>query len=92
MSNEGEMLEIVNDLRDQYIELKDKLNKEIAFKDEYITQLEHDLRIRHMLFKDDQFSSCRPLATIPKYTSNRALDFYHCVLCGRSHPKQSTCA
>ena len=43
MSNEGEYLEMVNDLRDQYLNMKNKLNMETALLKEKITHNEYDL-------------------------------------------------
>ena len=93
MSNEGEMLEIVNDLRDQYNDMKERLTREIAFKDEQIRFLEVEVRkVPELVFTNTQFNSTRPAATYPTYTNTIPnVRFYYCNRCNKTHPNQSTC-
>ena len=69
--NEGEYLELVNDLRDQYNDMKEKYEKEISM-------LKQDLSIEKNKFKfqylDGQFQSNRPSARQGIYTSNVIID------------------
>lgn len=69
--NEGEYLELVNDLRDQYNDMKEKYEKEISM-------LKQDLSIEKNKFKfqylDGQFQSNRPSARQGIYTSNVIMD------------------
>tara|TARA_B100000925_G_scaffold283386_1_gene257231 strand:- start:120 stop:350 length:231 start_codon:yes stop_codon:yes gene_type:complete len=69
--NEGEYLELVNDLRDQYNDMKEKYEKEISM-------LKQDLSIEKNKFKfqyiDGQFQSNRPSARQGIYTSTVIID------------------
>jgi hypothetical protein len=107
MSNEGEMLEIVNDLRDQYNDMKERLTMELAFKDEQIRYLQVEVRklsrayrigvtnspsISELVFTNTQFDSTRPCAIYPRYTSTIPnISFYHCERCHKTHPNQFSC-
>lgn len=93
MSNEGEMLEIVNDLRDQYNDMKERLTMEIAFKDEQIRYLEVEVRkVPELIFTNTQFDSTRPSAIYPRYSNTVPnLTFYRCNRCDKTHPNQFTC-
>lgn len=93
MSNEGEYLEMVNDLRDQYITMKDTLSKEIAFKNEKLRFLEEELCRKPILkFTTYQFHSKRPIADTPIYTDTiPTTRFYYCNKCYIYHPNQSIC-
>lgn len=93
MSTEGEYLEMVNDLKDQYMEMKERLSREIAEKNEEIRFLEIDNEYRSsMVFIIDQFYSTRPDAEYPRYTNTiPTIQFYHCYKCNRTHPNQSIC-
>lgn len=93
MSNEGEMLEIVNDLRDQYNIMKERLSRELAFKDEQIRFLEVEVRkVPELVFTNTQFNSTRPAANYPTYTDTIPnIKFYQCTRCKQTHPNQSIC-
>lgn len=71
--NEGEYLELVNDLRDQYNELKEKYERELSI-------LKQDLVIEKQKYKfqylEGQFNSPRPSARVANYTSINILDRY----------------
>ena len=61
VNNEGEYLELVNDLRDQYNQMKDDYEKKISFLKEEIDELKIDLEWKSSLvFLDGQFDSTRP--------------------------------
>jgi hypothetical protein len=85
---EGEYIELVNDLRDQYIFMKEQLMKRI-------TDLEEEKRCSKNNFKfaylTTQFLSPRPHASQGRYTSYLPLAFYYCCICGYHHPGSATC-
>ena len=61
VNNEGEYLELVNDLRDQYNQMKEEYEKKISFLEEEIEELKIDLEWKSSLvFMDGQFDSTRP--------------------------------
>lgn len=93
MSNEGEYLELVNDLRDQYITMKETLSREIAFKNEQLRYLEEELGRKPALrLTTYQFYSNRPTADSPVYSAIiPERRFYYCNKCSLYHPNQSIC-
>lgn len=93
MSNEGEYLELVNDLRDQYISMKESLSMQIAFQKEQLRYLEEELDRRSPLrLTIYQFHSNRPIADRPIYTDTiPETRFYYCNKCKLYHPNQSVC-
>lgn len=93
MSNEGEYLEMVNDLRDQYLKMKHELSMEIALLKEKITHNEYDLGRRPpLVFTTTQFHSTRPVAEYGRYTNTLPVTkFYYCYKCSTNHPNQSVC-
>lgn len=93
MSNEGEYLELVNDLKVQYDDMKRRLLKRISFLEQNNRELKKELRKIHPLqFKTNQFCSPRPTGIVGVYSSVHALHFFHCPICSRNHPKGHTCA
>lgn len=61
VNNEGEYLELVNDLRDQYNQMKEEYEKKISFLNEEIDELKIDLQWKSSLvFMNGQFDSTRP--------------------------------
>ncbi len=93
MSNEGEYLEMVNDLKEQYMEMKERLSREIAEKNEKIRFLEIDCGKRIPFnYISAQFVSARPFADTPVYTDTIPdIKFYYCHKCRKTHPNQSIC-
>jgi len=93
MSNEGEYLEMVNDLKEQYMEMKERLSREIAEKDEKIRYFMIDSGIESpLVFNHNQFHSTRPAADYPVYTDTYpTIRFYRCTRCNKTHPYQSIC-
>ena len=70
INNEGEYLELVNDLRDQYNQMKEEYEKKISFLNEEIDELKIDLEWKSSLvFMDGQFDSTRPQVRVGKYVS-----------------------
>jgi len=70
INNEGEYLELVNDLRDQYNQMKEEYEKKISFLNEEIDELKIDLEWKSSLvFMDGQFDSTRPKVRVGKYVS-----------------------
>ena len=69
INNEGEYLELVNDLRDQYNQMKEEYEKKISFLNEEIDELKVDLEWKSSLvFMDGQFDSTRPQVREGKYS------------------------
>lgn len=67
---EGEYLILVNDLRDQYNEMKEKYSKEVAFLKEENTFLKNELyKLPTLKYNQNAFYSTRPYAHSPKYVS-----------------------
>lgn len=62
--NEGEYLQLVNDLKSQYDDMKAEMHKEIAFYRQQVEILE-----RTFTFQTNQFDSPRPMALMGRYTS-----------------------
>ena len=93
MSNEGEYLEMVNDLKEQYMEMKERLSMEIAEKNEKIRFLEIEKGIQSPLtYFSTQFISSRPFADTPVYTETIPnVKFYYCHKSRKTHPNQSIC-
>ena len=93
MSNEGEYLILVNDLRDQYLELKDKYNRKIASLEEKITHMEMDMGLKpELVYVKTQFHSSRPFAEYGMYVNtNCVTKLYLCVKCSLYHPIDTTC-
>ena len=93
MANEGEYLSMVNDLRDMYNDMKQTLNKDIAYYKERINYLEEELRIRpSYTYTTGQFESDRPLGRCAQYTSGFPfLAFYQCRRCNKTHPHAYVC-
>ena len=80
MSNEGEYLELVNDLRDQYNEMKEKFHLELSLKQERIDKLEdliinlhHGYLNRYLKYNAYQFISKRPMGSQGRYTSSNSV-------------------
>lgn len=70
IQNEGEYLELVNDLRDQYNQMKDDYEKKLSFLEEEIDELKIDLEWKSSLvFMDGQFDSTRPSARKSTYVN-----------------------
>lgn len=70
VNNEGEYLELVNDLRDQYNQMKEEYEKKISFLNEEIDELKIDLQWKSSLvFMDGQFDSIRPQVREGRYLS-----------------------
>lgn len=70
IQNEGEYLELVNDLKDQYNQMKDDYEKKISFLEEEIDELKIDLEWKSSLvYLDGQFDSTRPSARKGVYVS-----------------------
>jgi len=82
--NEGEYLEMVNDLKDQYITMKESLLRRISMLEEKQQPFKYQFILT-------QFKSPRPLAQQPRYTSSMAMSLYKCRICNRWHPKHSYC-
>lgn len=92
MSTEGEYLEMCNDLRDMYNEMKESKNKELAYYKEYIAYLEQEMqRTPRLKFATSQFDSDRPLARLGIYAYNMPISFYHCRRCQKTHPHAYVC-
>ena len=82
--NEGEYLETVNDLKEQYINMRESLLLRISM-------LEEKQQTFRYQFTLTQFESPRPLAQVPCYTSNMVISMYKCRICNHWHPKHSYC-
>lgn len=93
MSNEGEYLEMVNDLKDQYIAMKEKLTLQLTLKDAELRYFMIERGFESPLqYTTDMFMSSRPTADDPVYTSAYPLHrFYFCYNCQSNHPSNSTC-
>ena len=85
---EGEYIELVNDLKEQYISMKEGLMKKI-------TDLEEEKKYSTNNFKfaylTTQFISPRPCASHGRYSSYLPMAFYYCFICGYYHPGSATC-
>ena len=91
--NEGEYLELVNDLKVQYDDMKHRLLKRISFLEQNNKELKKELRKIHPLqFKTNQFCSPRPTGRSGIYSSTHRLHLMHCPVCSRVHPEGNTCA
>lgn len=74
--NEGTYLELVNDLRDQYNEMKTKYQKRIAFLEQNMKYLKQDLNlISPLQYNHNQFSSPRDSAPCGSYTCVLSIDW-----------------
>ena len=74
--NEGEYLELVNDLKKQYDEMKEGYMKTIAFLKQNNAELKKDLGLMHPLqYSYNQFYSRRPCAPLGEYTYKTKCDF-----------------
>ena len=93
MATEGEYLEMVNDLKDQYLSMKERLSRELALKDAELRYFMIERGFKSPLsFTTDMFVSSRPPADSPRYTDTvTQLNFYNCSKCNGCHPKQSIC-
>ena len=91
--NEGEYLELVNDLKDQYNEMKETLNKEIAYYKEKLAYIEELLQLRQSsMFNAPQFDSTRPMARSADYVHTvPSLRLYNCRRCAKMHPVEYVC-
>jgi len=91
--NEGEYLEIVNDLKDQYNDMKTALNREIAYYKEKLRAVEILLGQRSQLtYVDGQFASDRPCARMATYDACvPPVQFYMCRRCSKNHPHEYAC-
>ena len=88
--HEGEMLEIISDLQEQYNNMKRKLLKRISFLEQHNKDLKILLGKMHPLrFKTNQFCSPRPTATIAVYSSTHAIHLLYCPICKITHPRDS---
>lgn len=92
MSTEGEYLRLVNDLKAQYDDMKERLMKRIGFLEQNNKELKKQLRVVHPLhFETNQFCSPRPTGRIPAYSSTHRLHLMHCPVCSRVHPEGHSC-
>jgi hypothetical protein len=92
MSTEGEYLEMCNDLRDMYTEMKESLQQELAYCKEHIAYLEQDLqRTPQLKFVTSQFESDRPLVRRGVYAHYAPISFYNCRRCQKTHPQAYVC-
>ncbi len=86
--NEGEYLELVNDLKEQYHSMKQSLLFQIM-------ELEEELKLKQHRFPfayvTTQFYSPRPTAQQPVYSSYLTPAFYYCYLCSNYHPSNAVC-
>lgn len=74
--NEGEYLELVNDLKKQYDEMKEGYMKTIAFLKQNNEELKKDLgRMDPLQYSYNQFYSRRPCAPRGEYTYKTKCDF-----------------
>tara|TARA_B100000963_G_scaffold358407_1_gene383008 strand:+ start:2757 stop:2987 length:231 start_codon:yes stop_codon:yes gene_type:complete len=69
--NEGEYLELVNDLRDQYNDMKDSYEKKLSLLKQELEMEKNKFKFQYKL---GQFDSPRPKASEGIYTSNYTLD------------------
>jgi len=70
VNNEGEYLELVNDLRDQYNQMKEDYEKKISFLEEEIDELKIDLQWKtNFVYITDIFNSTRPSARKGTYVN-----------------------
>ena len=90
--NEGEYLELVNDLKIQYDAMKNRLLKRISFLEQNNKDMKILLGKMHPLrFATNQFCSPRPTGRIGVYGSTHSLHLMHCPVCSRTHPQGHTC-
>ena len=72
--NEGDYLELCNDLKKQYDAMKEKYQKRIAFLEQTIRELKAIKGIDvQFQYYENQFYSRRPCAGEPQYTSTPTL-------------------
>jgi hypothetical protein len=91
--NEGDYLELVNDLKVQYDSMKERYQKRIAFLEQNNKDMKILLGKMHPLrFATNQFCSPRPTGRIGVYGSTHSLHLMHCPVCSRTHPQGHTCA
>ena len=70
VNNEGEYLELVNDLRDQYNQMKEDYEKKISFLEEEIDELKIDLQWKtNFVYITDIFNSTRQSARKGTYVN-----------------------
>lgn len=69
--NEGEYLELVNDLRDQYNDMKEDYEKKLTLLQQELELEKNKCKFQYNL---GQFDSTRPMAYRAKYTSYYTLD------------------
>ena len=79
--NDGEYLELANDLKDQYDKMKEKYERRIA-------ELEAEVRFAFVV---DQFKSSRPFVRYGRYTATNPLRSYACPVCDKCHPEGHHC-
>ena len=92
MSNEGEYLEMCNELRDMYNAMKESLQKEISYCKEQIAYLkEENGHVPKLKFVTNQFDSDRPLVNQGKYVHTVPLQLYYCRRCQKHHPHSYVC-
>jgi len=90
--NDGEYLELVNDLKQQYTDMKERLGKQVAF----LKQNNEDLKVllrkaQPLRYATNQFCSPRPTGTIGIYSSKHRLHLYNCPVCSKPHPGGHHC-
>lgn len=79
---EGEYLVLCNDLRDQYLRMKEELNDIIKARDEEIEELKVCLGLLTLRYESDRFASPRPPARSARYsTSQPPLNMISCPNC-----------
>ena len=69
--NEGEYLELVNDLRDQYNDMKENYEKKLTLLQQELELEKNKCKFQYNL---GQFDSTRPMVYRAKYTSYYTLD------------------
>jgi hypothetical protein len=80
--NDGEWLELANDLKQQYDEMKCRYQRRIAFLEQNNAELKKELgRMPPLQFTTNQFCSPRPTGLVPVYSSTHRLHLTHCAIC-----------
>jgi hypothetical protein len=88
---EGEYLELVNDLRDQYIAMKAELSAEIEYYKRENDALKSGEKMSNFSYICDQFNSPRPLARKALYVHYAEAINIRACQCGSYHPFNAVC-